>query len=101
MACFEILWNIRHFHKGKCLNNFLVFLTCSYTLSPFKKNPTLILKTNGLVIHQTTWQICYLQQNPFLDHFSKKHGKYVSFKEKNKQALIDPEIVLGFQRTYI
>lgn len=50
MTYFEILWNIWYSHKGKCLNNFLVFWTSSYTLSPFWKKK----------LKQTAWSFTKL-----------------------------------------
>lgn len=96
MTCFEILWNIWYFHKGKCLNNFLVFWISSCTFSPF-------LKKNLKQIGQSPNYLANLLfiTKSFFDHFLRKRGKYVSCKENKTQALIYLEIILGFGRTYI
>lgn len=91
----EILWNIWYFHKGKCLNNFLVFWISLYTFSQFcKKN----LKQIG---HSPNYLANLFITKPFHDQFLRKHGKYVSCEENKNQALIYFEIILGFGRTYI
>lgn len=61
MTRFEILWNIWYFHKGKCPNDFLVFWTGSYTLSPF-------LKKN---LKQTAWPLTRLSGKSTI--YSKIH----------------------------